>query len=34
MGQVSGAEAETEGEASGEGFFRVVVEAGVEVDLD
>ena len=34
LGQTSEAEVETEGEALGEGFLRVVVEVGVVVDLD
>ena len=34
LGQTPGAEVETEGEALGEGFSRVVVEVGVVADLD
>lgn len=34
LGQTSEAEVETEGEALGEAFLRVVVEVGVVVDLD
>ena len=33
-GRTRGAEVETEGEALGEVFFRVVVEVGVVADLD
>ena len=34
LAQISGAEAGTEGEALGEVFLRMAVEAGVAVDLD